>query len=365
MLDEFITTYREEIIQRCRVKVAARSLPPPTAVEIDHGVPMFLDQLVAALRREGHALSPDIASSALLHGHDLLNQGFTVSQVVHDYGNICQSVTDLALEMNAPIATEDFRTLNRCLDDAIAGAVTTFQRESQEEMSEQATNRSNERVGFLVHELRNLVNTATVAFEILQTGNVGITGNTGAVLKRSLEGLRQLIAGALHDVRVTQPVGTAQRILVSELIDEVADVATLAAEAAEVTLVVVPVERALAIEGDPRVLAAVITNLLQNAFKFTRPHSTVTLRVGASAERVLIEVRDQCGGLPGGEARAEELFRPFEQRGADRSGMGIGLAFSRWGAEANKGRLYARNLDEGCVFTVDLPRSPVPVAVPG
>jgi signal transduction histidine kinase len=39
----------------------------------------------------------------------------------------------------------------------------------------------------------------------------------------------------------------------------------------------------------------------------------------------------------------------------------FGLTFSRWGAEANGGRLYARNLpDKGCVFTVDLPRSPGP-----
>jgi hypothetical protein len=364
MLDEFITTHREEIIRRCRAKVAARSLPPPTAAEIDHGVPLFLDQLVEALGGGGRTLSQDIATGALLHGHELLRQGFTVSQVVHDYGDICQSVTDLALETNAPIATEDFRTLNRCLDDAIAGAVTTFQRESQQAMAEQATNRSSEQVAFLVHELRNLVNTATVAFEILQTGTVGITGNTGAVLKRSLAGLRELIAGALNDVRVTHRVAQAQRILVCDLIDEVVDIATLAAGAAEVTLVVVPVERALAIDGDPKVLTAVVTNLLQNAFKFTRPHSRVTLRVGASAERVLIQVQDQCGGLPGGEARAEELFRPFEQRGADRSGIGIGLAFSRWGAEANNGRLYARNLDEGCVFTVDLPRFPAPVAAP-
>jgi len=85
----------------------------------------------------------------------------------------------------------------------------------------------------------------------------------------------------------------------------------------------------------------------------------VTLRVGASTDRVLVEVQDECGGLPAGDVT--ELFRPFEQRGADRNGIGIGLAFSRWGAEANGGRLYARNLPErGCVFTLDLPRSPVP-----
>jgi C4-dicarboxylate-specific signal transduction histidine kinase len=54
-----------------------------------------------------------------------------------------------------------------------------------------------------------------------------------------------------------------------------------------------------------------------------------------------------------------ELFRPFEQRSVDRTGLGLGLAFSPWGAEANNGRIYARNLPgRGCVFTVDLPRLP-------
>jgi signal transduction histidine kinase len=70
---------------------------------------------------------------------------------------------------------------------------------------------------------------------------------------------------------------------------------------------------------------------------------------------VLIEIQDECGGLPGEEA--SHLFRPFEQRGADRTGLGLGLAFSRWAVEANHGRIYARNLPgKGCVFTVDLPR---------
>ena len=118
-----------------------------------------------------------------------------------------------------------------------------------------------------------------------------------------------------------------------------------------------PVEDGVAIEADRQVLAAVVGNLLQNALKFTRPRTTVTLRVGASAERVLIEIQDECGGLPG--ENVNELFRPFEQRSVDRTGLGLGLAFSRWGAEANNGRIYARNLPgKGCVFTVDLPRLP-------
>src|SRR6185436_13892603 len=105
MLHEFVTLNRDAIIVRCRARVATRSAPPPTAAEIDHGVPMFLDQLVDELRV---GLSPNlqIADTARLHEQDLLRQGFTMSQVVHDYGDVCQSITELAVSMGASITTD-------------------------------------------------------------------------------------------------------------------------------------------------------------------------------------------------------------------------------------------------------------------
>jgi hypothetical protein len=210
MLFEFITFNRDEIITRCRAKVATRSIPPPSEAEINHGVPMFLDQLVDMLKSGGDTLEMD--KSAGQHGHDLLLKGFTVSQVVHDYGDVCQTITNLAVETNAPISTEDFRTLNLCLDEAIASAVTRYTRESQQSQSDKATERDNERVGFLVHEMRNLVNTAVVAFEVLKSGNVGVAGSTGAVLARTLTGLRELIARSVEEVRVANIAKNSKRI---------------------------------------------------------------------------------------------------------------------------------------------------------
>jgi signal transduction histidine kinase len=359
MLHEFVAENRAEIIRRCRAKVAARSAPAPTKAEIEHGVPVFLDQLVTTLRG-GLSANAEIGGSALLHGHDLLLQGFTVSQVVHDYGDICQSITDLAMETHSTISTEDFRTLNRCLDDAIAGAVTEYGRERNQSGIDGESARGTERLGFLAHELRNLTQTAIFAFEVLKSGNVGVGGSTGAVLNRSLMGLRALIGRSLAEVRLTQDVENLEQLPVRGFIEELAPSATLEANAKGIRLVVLPVEDDVAIEADRQVLAAAVGNLLQNAFKFTRPRTTVTLRVHASAERVLIEVEDACGGLPAGED-TNDLFRSFEQRGADRTGLGLGLAFSRWAVEANGGRIYARNLpNRGCVFTVDLPRCPVP-----
>ena len=354
MLYEFITLNRAEIISRCRAKVAARSIPPPSEAELNHGVPLFLDQLVELLQSGGSTGAID--KSAGQHGHDLLLKGFTISQVVHDYGDVCQTVTDLAVETKAPISTEDFRTLNRCLDEAIASAVTMYERESRLWSAAKAQGADNERVGFLVHEMRNLVNTAVIAFEVLKSGNVGVGGSTGAVLDRTLVGLRELIARSLDEVRLMNAVKNRQRILVSDFMDHIGASATMEAGSRGLELIVSPVPEEVAVEADPQILAAVVGNLVQNAIKFTRPHSRVTLSVSVSGERVLIEVQDECGGLPG-EVEGKELVASFEQRGADRTGLGIGLTFSRWGAEANGGRLYAHNFPGvGCVFTVDLPR---------
>jgi hypothetical protein len=133
------------LIDRCRAKVAQRVAPEATKDELEHGIAHFLDQLIATLKVEqtaqpmrsrrisgpsggggGKPGFSEIGDAAAKHGRELLQHGFTVDQVVHDYGDLCQAITDLAFERNAPFDTDEFRALNRCLDNAIADAVTEF-----------------------------------------------------------------------------------------------------------------------------------------------------------------------------------------------------------------------------------------------
>ena len=175
-LDQFINVNRDELILRCRAKVAKRTPPPPSKGESDHGVPRLLDQVVKELRH-GPSATDEITKSAKQHGRRLWLDGFTIGQVVHGYGDVCQSVTELAVELSAPIDADDFRTLNRCLDDAIAGAVTEHSREGVTGEKESL-------------ELRTLAVTALIAFEALQNGNVGVGGSTGGLVHRSLIAIR-------------------------------------------------------------------------------------------------------------------------------------------------------------------------------
>lgn len=185
MLHEFISANRAEIVKRCQDKVNLRTPAAPASTAENFGVPMFLDQLLNELR-QGASGGADIARSAARHGHDLLVKGYTVSQVVHDYGDVCQAVTELAVERKAAISSDDFRTLNRCLDDAIAGAVTEYGRARDKTSSQDATSET-ERRGALARDLLKTLQIAKLALSAIRSGKVGVAGSTGAVLSLGLD----------------------------------------------------------------------------------------------------------------------------------------------------------------------------------
>jgi signal transduction histidine kinase len=132
----------------------------------------------------------------------------------------------------------------------------------------------------------------------------------------------------------------------------------LYARASRCSLKVPSVDPLLGAVGNRLLLAAALINLLQNAFKFTHPHTEVSLTARAVDDHVLIEVQDHCGGLPAGSD--EMLFKPFGQAGQNKSGLGLGLSIARQSIEADGGTLSVRNLPgTGCVFTISLARQPL------
>lgn len=181
-LEDFIRTYRDELIRRCQTKVESRVSPQGKTDSSDYGVPRLLDQVCEELRDGPDALN-EIGENAKKDGHDLLKQGFTIDQVVHNYGDVCQSITELAVEMDAPISTDDFRTLNKCLDNAIAGAVTEFTLEESASRTKQSA------------ELHSLAEAAICAFRFIRSGGVGAGGSTGAVVERNLAAILAAMDG--------------------------------------------------------------------------------------------------------------------------------------------------------------------------
>ncbi len=354
MLADFLIANRGRIIAGARARVAKRTCPKPNQVELANGIRVFLDQLITVLRlaEASEVASHDqMAKSARLHGHDLFDMGFTVAQVVHDYGDVCQAITELASAQVAPITGDEFQMLNLCLDNAIAGAVTEYAAQRERAIEAQGT----ERLAMLAHELRNMLNAATLSFESIRSGRVAPSGSTADVHARSLLGLRDLIDRSLAEVRLEAGLRHVERISVAQLLEELEIPAVLEAKAGRLHFTVNTVDRSVGVEADRASIAAIVSNLLQNAFKFTPADGTVSLTARATGERVFFDVEDQCGGLPPG--KAEDLFRPFEQRGTDRRGLGLGLTICLRAAKANGGELHVRDLPgRGCIFTLELPQ---------
>ena len=182
-------------------------------MELEHGIPRFLEQLVVALRHEeanpesllakdkpGLAESTRTANS---DGNELFEQGYTVGQVVHGYGDICQVITQLAIELNAPVTLREFRTFNRLLDNAIADAVSAFVLHPGTRAQGDEAHDLHQHLGSVAEAQRKLLDAALNALDTVKYGNVGLMGATGNILEDSLKKLRVLIDKSLPEVRLT------------------------------------------------------------------------------------------------------------------------------------------------------------------
>ncbi|MDB5729025.1 MAG: histidine kinase, gyrase and HSP90-like ATPase family protein [Noviherbaspirillum sp.] len=212
------------------------------------------------------------------------------------------------------------------------------------------------------NEMRNFLNTATLAFAAIKAGNVGVNGATGVALERSLAALQSVVYRSLSEVRITAGLPVQHTLFsLDDFITEIKASASLDAQFRECGFTVALVDPKLALDADRDLIFSAASNLLQNAFEFTHPHTDVTLTAYATGDRILIDVSDHCGGLrPGEQAK---MFMPFVQGGSERGGLGLGLAIAQRSVEANGGTLSVRDMPgSGCVFTIDLPRHLMPEA---
>jgi signal transduction histidine kinase len=362
MLRAFIGDNREELIERCRTKVARRRAPRATADEILHGVPLFLSQLVATFP-DGVQPPPETELGAALvaakHGRELLRQGFTIEQVVHDYGDLCQSITELAAERAASIPPADFGVLNLRLDQAIASAVAAYCQQHAITVASESKLAASDRLGALAAEMRNLVNTSMLAISAMKRGSVGFGGATAAALDRSMAGMRGLIDRTLAEVR--QESGETPHLEIIEIGPFIAAVQLAAGvEAAlkgcDLTVVVEP---DVFVEADRHVLHGAITNLLNGVLGSLKREGHIFLSARARGGHVIIDIEDSGADLDTGTLRG--ILQCFEDRAGATTALGSALLYSAKGVEASGGSLSARATGgRGCLYTIDLAGRPSP-----
>ena len=358
MLSKFLKENQLEILKMTETKSLQLTGISPDTDLLRHGLPVFYQQLMKFLEIEKEsdgqehnkviADEADVEEEAAQHGIDLMGLGYTLSHVVHAYGFMCQSITELATKKKAPISAKEFQDLNRYLDIAIAGAVNGFQQH-------QTTKREMARIGFLAHELRNALVSVNISLEMIKKGAVGFEGSTGQVLDKSLKRIQELIDRSLTEVRLQiDPTIQAQEINLLQLVNLLAITAREEARRKKQTIEI-NVAQELIISADHQLIYSALSNLVQNALKFSPEDKKIEIRGFLKDNKVVIEVEDSCGGLP--PNYAEDLFKPYEQLHENKSGMGLGLAITKRAVTLNNGTLEVRNLPgKGCVFTMKFPR---------
>lgn len=375
---EFLKANEKAVLARIEEKSSALAGARPASAVPKSGLPIFFAQLLHVLEQTpvesvpveidqsgmvkaandgdepgiaaaaGRPYDVEVARSAGAYGKELQHMGYTLSHVVHAYGATCQSITEIAIENNAPITTEEFRALNRCLDTAIAGAVTMF----HAERSEDETNRETQHLGFLAHELRNALLVVNTSLRLIRSGTVGFGGSIGQVLDRALKRQQELIDRSLAEVRLRVDPKVHKEIApFLQLVDQIAVTAEVDTRLKNQTLQI-DVAAGLKIEADQYLLFSAVSNLIQNAIKYTCAGGLIRIRAHSRDGQTIIEVEDECGGL----RSPNDLFKPFEQQHENRDGLGLGLAIAQRAIALNGGTINVSNLPgHGCIFRINLP----------
>jgi signal transduction histidine kinase len=114
----------------------------------------------------------------------------------------------------------------------------------------------------------------------------------------------------------------------------------------------------IVVDADRMLLREAITNVLDNAIKYSPPASVIEVHVAQSDGHGLLTISDQGPGIPAAyrERVFDRFFRLDEGRSRDQGGVGLGLSIAKWAVEVNGGRISVdAKQPHGSVFCITLP----------
>ncbi len=365
-MQNFLLSNRKEILDLCEKKSRYLAGSQQTSKQLNLGLPLFFDQLINVLNLKMSSLPPkDMLKAAALHGKEFLHLGYTLSHVVHSYGAMCQAITELATMKDKKITAEEFNILNGCLDVSIASAVSEYEYRSKAASEE----REAKHLGFLAHELRNALSTATIAHGMIRAGLVGTGGSTATILEDSLTRMSQLIDRSLSEVRMRTDADLyVEKFNLSIFFDQIMITSQVEAEKKQQTLTL-ECDSKIEIETDRQYLLSAVANMIQNAIKFTHSGGTIIVKGAELKDKISISVSDECGGIQ--DETLKSVFDPFSKANMQESGLGLGLTITQKAIEQCQGTIRVdNNPGQGCVFIIEMPRKLVPIpklktSVPG
>ena len=232
---------------------------------------------------------------------------------------------------------------------------------------QEADRRKNEFLAMLAHELRNPLAPIRNAVHIMQGENVAPARMNWArdVIGRQADHMARLIDDLLDVSRIVQGkvVVQPERLQLSTLVERAVEAASPRVAALDQTLSVELPLQELELEGDLVRLSQVLSNLINNASKFSAANTRILLNAGYADGQVRISVRDEGAGIdPAFLPHIFELFVQGDQT-LDRSqgGLGIGLTLVKHLVELHGGRVSATSAGpgQGTEVSVWLPAQPM------
>jgi hypothetical protein len=359
-LHELVAARREEIVSRWRVEIHGTLTPDSMPqLELTDHIPKFVSEIIVALRRDAGLASigaaPDTSDTAAEHGAQRLRLGFSLDSVVREYGALRDAILAEARDAGMDLTFREIQVVFDCVITGIASAVSEYTHQRDAELRRQG----NEHFAFIAHELRNPLSSATLALGILRDqGKLPDGDRAVAALERGLRRTDELVQHTLQMARVASGIELRREpSTLRAIFDDVELLASSEAHSRQVDLRIT-IEDDEPLHVDVRLVRSAVGNLVRNGVKYTCAGSVVQLRGRVAGGRAVIEIEDQCGGLPPG--KVEQAFAPFVRLDTtNQSGFGLGLAIAKQAVDAHGGSIRVQNLPgHGCMFVLELPVGP-------
>jgi PAS domain S-box-containing protein len=238
------------------------------------------------------------------------------------------------------------------------------ERKLAEQALQEANRRKDEFLAMLAHELRNPLAPIRNAIEVLRRTGPPEPNQRWAreVLERQVAQLTRLVDDLLDVSRITRgKIGLRKEIVdLGEIVEQAVEISNPLIHSRRHTLSVAPVPGSVRIEGDRARLIQVISNLLNNAAKYTPEGGLIQVEIEAGPQEATVRVRDNGTGISA--ELLPHIFEPFRQAdetlARSQGGLGVGLTLVQRLAELHGGRAEARSggIGQGSEFTVVLPR---------
>jgi len=366
-LGRVIEDARSEIADRWLVRlqtevVGERQIP---LTALRDGIDDYLRHISEELAKEdGELVSGGTeawVATAEEHGVTRVRQGFDIGQLVHEFVVLRHVMFEVIAERQLSVRSEQFSRIADLIEAAIITAVKSYvdARDYDSRRSEA------EHIGFISHELRNPLASATLAASQLRK-IVSLSPSAAHafdILERNQRRLKDLIEQVLDIERLESGEANVRpvEIELGRIMTDATSAASAEAELKHLRLALHYNAR-LRLRVDPGLTRSIIANLVDNAVKYT-DSGDVEVRVDEMPRDIVVHVRDNCSGISAEELRI--IFEPFRRGRTQKRGAGLGLSIALRAAEAQGGALAGESAGQrGCHFWLRLPKQVAASAPP-